>query len=269
MAQIGICLDPVFMDLPYTERIVKIAGLGFKKYEFWSHDNSFTPKGMVREEKDFNRIADLNAQYGLEITDFLYEPREDGEKTNLINKNHRNVILDNFGAIAEKAKKINCRSFIVTGGFLIPAQNRDTSLLNLVDTLTALVKEGEKHGITLLLEPLNSKIDHKDTFLSDPELSVNIIQAINSPFLKLLYDIYHMQIMGGNILAFVKENLNFIGHFHIAGVPGRNEPYKGELDYPFIVKEISAAGYTGAFGLEYWPKDAAEASLKKSLEYLS
>jgi hydroxypyruvate isomerase len=78
-----------------------------------------------------------------------------------------------------------------------------------------------------------------------------------------------MQIMGGNILAFVKENLAHIGHFHIAAVPGRNEPYRGELDYARLVKEISGMGYTGVFGLEYWAKDGYEESLKRSLQYLS
>jgi hydroxypyruvate isomerase len=269
MEHIGICLDPVFTDLPYDERIVKIAGLGFKKYEFWTSGYSLTDRGMVRQEKDFGLIAELNARYGLETTDFLYDAGRNGEKSNITDKSQKGFIIDCFGAAAEKAKKINCPAFIISGGLLIPSQSRDASLLNLVDTLGALAKEGEKQGITLLLEPLNDKVDHKDTFLSDPRLSVDIIKAIDSPRLKLLYDMYHMQIMTGNILAFVKENLSRIGHFHIAGVPGRHEPYRGELDYSFILKEIRAAGYTGVFGLEYWPGEAAEISLRKSREYLS
>jgi hydroxypyruvate isomerase len=112
-------------------------------------------------------------------------------------------------------------------------------------------------------------VDHRDAFLDDPRLTLRVVKFLKSPRLKILYDIYHMQIMGGDILSFVRENLEHIGHFHIAGVPGRHEPYLGELDYPRIIREVSAMGYTGCFGLEYWPLEAAEISLKKSLACLS
>ncbi|GHT78111.1 hydroxypyruvate isomerase [Spirochaetia bacterium] len=268
MAAIGICIDPVFMNLPYTERVRKIAALGFKKYEFWSENHSLTDKGMIHEQKDFSRFAELNAEYGLEITDILYEPGKDGVKANLISRGDTGKLVDNFGALAEQSRKIGCPAFIITGGTVLAGQSRDTSLLNLFYNVSALVKEAEKHRITLLLEPLNVKIDHRDTFLWDPQTAVDIVKAVNSPFLKVLYDIYHMQIMGGNILAFVKENLNHIGHFHIASVPGRNEPYRGELDYGQIVREITGMGYTGNFGLEYWPTEDVTASLGKSLRCL-
>ena len=79
--------------------------------------------------------------------------------------------------------------------------------------------------------------------------------------MKLLYDIYHMQIMDGNVLSFVKKNLPYIGHFHVAGVPGRKEPVPSELDYAFILGEIDRMGYTGYFGLEYWPSGDSAQSL--------
>jgi hydroxypyruvate isomerase len=84
----------------------------------------------------------------------------------------------------------------------------------------------------------------------------------------MLFDIYHMQIMTGNILAFVKENIRHIGHFHVAGVPGRHEPDACELDYAFILKEIDAMGYDGYFGLEYWPTVGDGESLKRTLRSL-
>jgi hydroxypyruvate isomerase len=269
MSAVGICIDPVFVNLSYPERIRKIAALGFKHYEFWSHDHSLTGGGMIRELKNFDDLGELNDKLGLRLTDILYSPGGEGEGANLIRAGDKNKLVDNFGALAERARKIGCGAFIITGGTLIPGQGRDESLLNLIGNLSALREEAERYGITLLLEPLNSKVDHPDTFLDDPRLSADIIKAINSSSVKILYDIYHMQIMGGNILSFVAENLRYIGHFHIAGVPGRNEPFGGELDYARIVREITAMGYTGCFGLEYWPKGDVEGSLRKSLEYLS
>jgi hydroxypyruvate isomerase len=266
MSAIGICIDPVFLNLSYPERIRKIAALGFKHYEFWSPDRSLTDKGMIREPKNFDELGELNAELGLSLTDILYSP---GGEANLIRREDKNKLTDNFGAFAERAKRAGCGACIITGGTLIPGQGRDESLLNLLGNLSALLGEAEKNGMTLLLEPLNSKLDHRDTFLDDPRLAVGVVKALNSPRVKILYDIYHMQIMAGNILSFVKENLEYIGHFHIAGVPGRHEPYEGELHYGHIVREVKALGYTGCFGLEYWPLEGTEISLRRSLDCLS
>jgi hydroxypyruvate isomerase len=266
MRDVAICIEPVFVDLPYPERIKKIAALGYKKYEFWQPDRSMTKEGMIQKDKDLTAFAELNAQYGLEITAMLYSPSEGGIKLNMISREDTAKLVDNFGAVTGLAKKVGCKALMVAGGTLIPGQSNDISLMNLFHNLSVLASEAEKQGVTLLLEPLNSKVDHRDTFLSDPRLAVDMVSAVNNPFCKLLYDIYHMQIMAGNILDFVRENLRYIGHFHIAGVPGRHEPYSGELDYGRIVRAICDMGYPGCFGLEYWPAEAdTEASLRKSL----
>ena len=124
-------------------------------------------------------------------------------------------------------------------------------------------------GITLLLEPWNTRVDHPDNFLDDPHTCAEVLKRVNSPNVKMLYDIYHMQIMDGNVVAFLRENIGLIGHFHVAGVPGRHEPDSCELNYPFIIGEIDRLGYTGHVGLEYWPTVGDAESLKRTLEYLS
>ena len=269
MASIGVCIEPFFTGLTRPERVRKIAALGFTKYEFWSPCASLAGPGMIQASKDFDLLGELNARLGLETTGFLYSPGEEGNRAHPLKREDKNRFIDDFGAAAALAHKIRCGAFIITGGAAVPEQSRDASLLTLFDLLADLAREAVKQGITLLLEPLNTKIDHRDAFLAEPQLALDLVKAVNSPRLKLLYDIYHMQIMGGNILAFVRDSLDYIGHFHLAGVPGRNEPYTGELDYARIVREITAMGYPGVFGLEYWAKEDGEASLKKSLEYLS
>jgi hydroxypyruvate isomerase len=97
---------------------------------------------------------------------------------------------------------------------------------------------------------------------------IEVLEAVEHPNAKMLYDIYHMQIMAGNILDFVGRNLKHIGHFHIAGVPGRHEPDACELNYPYIVREIQKMGYKGHFGLEYWPTVDPEQSLERTRRYL-
>jgi hydroxypyruvate isomerase len=269
MANIGVCLDPFFLDLPYKERIRKVAELGFKGYEFWFHNFRFSRKGLEPEEKNFDEIAELNARYGLVTTDIVYNHCDGGIFAALINAADRGKLVDNFGRLAELAKKIGCRAFISASGNVISDQCRDASILNMLNNLNALSREAETQGIVLLLEPWNTKVDHPNNFLWDPQLSVEIVKAVDSPNVKLLYDIYHMQIMSGNILDFVRDNLQYIGHFHIAGVPGRHEPFDCELDYTHIIKTIEKSGYQGFFGLEYWATIDDETSLRKSLNYLS
>ena len=139
----------------------------------------------------------------------------------------------------------------------------------MTEGLTLLAPVCRRNGITLIVEPFNSRVDHPDYFLDNPETCVEVLRRVNSPNVKMLFDIYHMQIMYGNILLFVRQNLEHIGHFHIAGVPGRHEPVPSELDYAFILKEIDAMGYTGYFGLEYWPTGDAAASLERTRRALA
>jgi hydroxypyruvate isomerase len=111
-------------------------------------------------------------------------------------------------------------------------------------------------------------VDHKGYYLDGTATGFDIVRAVDSPNVKLLYDVYHMQIMEGNIIATVTENIDCIGHFHAAGVPGRHELWSGELDYRRITEAIDKAGYTGSFGLEYWPTGDHAASLAQTARYL-
>jgi hydroxypyruvate isomerase len=140
---------------------------------------------------------------------------------------------------------------------------------NVEQTLAQAAALAAKHNFVLFLECLNTRTDHFNYFLDSSAEGATIVRAINSPNLRLLYDVYHMQIMEGSVISTIEENLDVIGHFHSAGVPGRHELMDGELNYRDIVRRIEAAGYTGAFGLEYTPAIADHArSLRQTRQYL-
>jgi len=109
-------------------------------------------------------------------------------------------------------------------------------------------------------------VDHPGYFLDSAKEEAKIIREINHPNVRLLYDIYHMQIMEGSIISTIEKNIDIIGHFHAAGVPGRGELYLGELNYPCIIKRIDELGYDGYIGLEYFPSIDSEASLRRIKE---
>jgi len=267
MVQLAACIEPFFSDLDYEDRIMKIHDIGFKAYEFWFHDKRFDGARLIDEMKDFDRIAELNDRYGLATADFVFNHPDGGVVAALIDSRDRNKLLDSLEEMIGYAKKIGCSRFISGSGNRIAGQNPEEAIENMVQSLSDVMKTCGQHGITLLLEPFNTKVDHPDYFLDNPEVCVDVLEKVNHPNLKMLFDIYHMQIMTGNVVAFVRKNIDYIGHFHIAGVPGRHEPDVCELNYKFILDEIDNLGYSGFAGLEYWPTIRPEESLKRTLTY--
>lgn len=134
--------------------------------------------------------------------------------------------------------------------------------------LKKLMPSAEKHGVILVMELLNSKVNHKDYQCDFTEWGVKLCKAVGSENFKLLYDIYHMQIMEGDVIATIRKHHKYIAHYHTAGVPGRNEiDDSQELFYPAIIKAIMDTGYTGFIGQEFIPRRLPPIeSLKQGIE---
>jgi hydroxypyruvate isomerase len=137
---------------------------------------------------------------------------------------------------------------------------------NSVVFLDKVKKQAEDKGVTLCLELLNSKKDHPDYHCDHTWWGVEVCKRVSSPRVKLLYDIYHMQIMEGDVIATIAKNIQWIGHFHTAGVPGRHEPDDTqELNYRAVAKAIVEAGFTGYLAHEYSPLRDPLVSLEQAI----
>jgi hydroxypyruvate isomerase len=133
--------------------------------------------------------------------------------------------------------------------------------------LALLVPLAEREGITLILELLNSKVDHPDYQADRTAWGVSVCQKVNSPRVKLLYDIYHMQIMEGDIVRTIESSHPWIAHYHTAGNPGRNDlDDEQELNYSSILRAIKRTGYAGYIAHEFIPKRDATAALKDTFQ---
>jgi hydroxypyruvate isomerase len=136
--------------------------------------------------------------------------------------------------------------------------------------LRRVAKAAEDAGITLVLELLNSKVDHADYQADHTAWGVAVCEMVNSPRVKLLYDIYHMQIMEGDVIRTIQNNHQWIGHYHTAGNPGRHEiDTTQELYYPAIVRAIAATGYQGFLGQEFIPTRDPATTLREAFELCS
>jgi hydroxypyruvate isomerase len=133
--------------------------------------------------------------------------------------------------------------------------------------LSRVAKAAEDAGATLALELLNSKVNHPDYQCDRTAWGLAVIERVNSPAVRLLYDVYHMQVMEGDVIRTIDAHHDAFAHYHVAGNPGRHEPdATQELWYPAIYNAIIATGYQGYVGMEYVPKGGPVASLRASLE---
>jgi hydroxypyruvate isomerase len=138
---------------------------------------------------------------------------------------------------------------------------------NTIAGLNRVKKIAEDHGLTICLELLNSKINHPDYMCDHTAWGVRVVQEVNSPNVKLLYDIYHMQIMEGDLIDTIRNNIQWLGHFHTGGVPGRHElDGTQEVQWDGVMRAIAETGFKGYVAHEFVPTGDPLASLRKAVD---
>jgi hydroxypyruvate isomerase len=163
------------------------------------------------------------------------------------------------------AKAANIPQIIVFSGNRKGMSDTE-GLANCAAGLARITASAEKHGVTIIMELLNSKVDHGDYMCDHTAWGLDLVQKVGSPRFKLLYDIYHMQIMEGDVIRTVTSNLDSIAHFHTAGVPGRHElDDKQELNYRAICEAIVNKGFTGYLAQEFMPTRDPLTSLREAV----
>jgi hydroxypyruvate isomerase len=209
--------------------------------------------------EQWDRIRDA----GLAIAIFIgHRSLSDGMNDK---KNHDRIekeMVDNFElAVKYKIPSILCLSGNRRG---MPDEE---GLDNTVACCKRIIKAAEDRQLTVCLELLNSKVDHPDYQCDRTTWGVEVCKRVNSPAMKLLYDIYHMQIMEGDLIRTIKKNIKYFGHFHTAGNPGRNNiDETQEIYYPAVMKAIADSGYTGYVGHEFSPKGDPLEAMRKTFQ---
>ncbi|MGQ9589182.1 MAG: hydroxypyruvate isomerase family protein [Planctomycetota bacterium] len=270
MATLSVCLETVFVDLPPLERIEKIRACGYGAVEFWHPEGTWDGRRIRTDlPKDPRALREACLRHGVALADFAFHAWDGSLGGCPVRREDRARFLDQVRRMVSFARESGAAQGIVLSGTVDSGLSRSEMRRNLEEALAEAAALAGPQGVTLLLEPLNAIVDHPGYYLTSTREGLEIIRSVGSPHLKLLYDVYHMQIMEGNLLGTIEAAIDRIGHFHAAGVPGRGELFRGEIDYPNVLRRIEALGYQGAFGLEYFPAipDHAE-SLRKTLEYL-
>jgi len=237
--QYSLCIDSIYPKDNLKEKLKKIKQAGFKFIEFWDW-----------RDKDFELI--INS--GLKVSNFS------GNRISSLTLDNKEKVIQEVNASIDVAKKLKCDRIMLLSDILendgsvkINSISSEKKFLRLYDNLKVLVEAAKKRDIMLVIEPLNTFKDHKNYYLDNFQKTLELIQLINSEHLKILYDIYHMQIMEGNILDTLQKYHQLIGYIHMANVPYRCEPWIGELNFKFILKELSKV-YSGFVGFEFFIK---------------
>ena len=248
-------------------------------------------KGRIRQsvcqwcyrQMSIDQLAQSAASIGLRGVDLLqpddYEiPRRcglvctmgyagGGEINKALNRTENHAAIEQaFRANIPRAAKAGVPNVITFSGNRAGLSD-DEGARNTVAGLNRLKKIAEDHGVTICLELLNSKRDHHDYMCDHTSWGVRVAQEVNSPNVKLLYDIYHMQIMEGDLIETISTNIQWIGHFHTGGVPGRHE-LNGtqEVQWDAVMRAIADSGFRGYVAHEFIPTADPLASLKSAAD---
>lgn len=270
MAKISVCAECFFTELPFDERVRRIAAIGYEHIEFWHPEGTFDGSDIVlAQSKDAASLKALARDTAIGFNDFAFGAWDGSIGGSPTNAADHPAYFQQIQKMLDFANQINCPRGIVLSGMTQANMSIEQMNDNLLAAFARATQMAQKAGVTLVIEPLNSLVDHAGYHLDSTAPAVRIIRELNSPNLKLLYDVYHMQIMQGNVIDFIENNIDIIGHFHAAGVPGRAELFDTEINYPAIIKKIDELGYDGCFGLEYLPKMDHTESLRRTLQYLN
>ena len=237
-----------FGNIDFCDAIRKVAALGYDAIE------TYNWKGL-----DLDKVKNTLDENGVELLSMCTT------EFRMTSPEHRGLWLEGLKESCKAANRLGVKKLITQVGQDTGAP-REEQRASIVAALNAAKPILEDYGVTIMPEPLNTYVNHPGYYLWSSVEAFDIIREVDHPSVKLIYDIYHQQVMEGNIIPSITKNLDLIAHLHSAGHPGRHELQFGENDYKVIFDAIDKAGYTGACGLEYSPLMDPIESLKIAKE---
>ncbi|MGC9347571.1 MAG: hydroxypyruvate isomerase family protein [Anaerolineae bacterium] len=239
-------------DIPLADFVAKVADMGFAAIELWARDD------------DFDRVVALADRYDLTIATMS---GHDSLAVGLNDPAQHERIEAELRASIDVAADAGIPGVICFSGNRRDGVSEEEAIAITAEGLSRVAPYAEAKGVNLNMELLNSKVDHAGYQCDHSAWGLAVCKQVNSPNVKLLYDIYHMQIMEGNVIQTIRENIDWIGHFHTAGVPGRRDlDDTQELNYAGICRAIAESGYNLYVGHEFKPKGEVYQALKQAFE---
>lgn len=234
----SLCIDMMFADTTFMDRIDAVKRCGFDTVEFWKWTN-----------KDIDAVNAKLAENGMRLSIFNIDSTDEQLSYDLSRGILNAGRVEDFLRALEESIPVY-KTLGATGMIVLIGEHSPYNKENVKACLTAAIPLLEQHDVTLIVEPLNA-IDRVGYSMPYATPVLELLREIGNPHVKMLYDIYHQNMMGDFSIDEVLANIDLIGHFHVADAPGRHEPGTGKVDYPSILRTILATDYDGCIGLEY------------------
>ena len=255
--KLSVMLWTVFKDLPFEQRLEKVAEAGYKyvelvgEYEKWS-DSDFIRANAKRKELGISFDATAGLKHGLS------------------DPNDREALLADLREALRSMERLDCPSIILLSGNVVPGMAREAQHRSCIEGLMAAAKlvEGKEiasQPIRLLLETIDPEENPK-YFLTSAAEAFQKVSAVNHPQVAFLYDFFHEQIAEGNLIEKLEKNIQHVRVVHIADVPGRHEPGTGEINYQSIFRKLAELKFDGVAAMEFLPTSDPVAKLRAARE---
>lgn len=222
------------------DRMAAAAAAGFRKVEIFTTAN-----------RDVASLKAALAETGCELLATVTDPR-----IQLVMEAQHDAFRDMFAKAAAEAAELGAKFIVVPSGSAVPYMKRPVQLAIVAKAITSIVPVAEANGLTILLEPVNTRVDHPGVLFGMTEDAVAVIEQVNSPSVKLLYDLYHSITEREDPTEVLPKVAGHVEHIQIADAPGRGEPGSGRIDWLAMLRLIESVGYTGVLGLECSPTGA-------------
>jgi hydroxypyruvate isomerase len=251
--QLSSCIEWQFTDAGDLDARLRAAGdAGFKLAEF-----------HLWRDKPVEALATALAETGMRLTSLCVDPRrsivDPAERAEMVT-----AVRETIAATATLGKP----NLIIASGFRVDGMSEEAHFANAVTALREAADAAEKAGVMLLLEPLNTRL-FATMYLVSTKLGLDLVEAVDSPNLRLLYDVWHSAVMGEDMAEVLADRVHLVAHVQVADMPDRNEPGTGSLDWGKVTGTLRELGYSGAIGLEYFPTLPMDQSLALSKRMLA
>ena len=258
MAKFAANLTMLFNEVDFLERFEKAHQCGFKAIEYL-FPYAYEPQVL----------ADKLDQYGFEQALFNMPPGNwnAGERGFAAIPGREEEFKQSVDTALLYAQALNCKKIHAMSGIVDQQFTRQQHIETFVNNIRYAADKFAEHEIELLIEPLNSR-DVPGYFIAHQREAVELIKQVNRPNVRLQFDVYHAQIMDGDLTVMIRDLADYIGHVQIASVPLRHEPSEGEINFLHIFNVLDKAGYNGWIGCEYNPKQSTKEGLVWVENYL-
>ncbi|MBV1693156.1 MAG: TIM barrel protein [Hyphomicrobiales bacterium] len=244
---LSACIETIFRteEPVFARRIDRCAEHGISRVEFWTW-----------RDKELADIEAALERTGVSVTAFATEP-----KGRLVDNGTHDEFLAGLKQSIEITKRLRARALIVLAGDTLDRVPREIQTNALVEALRRAAPLAERAGVLLVLEMFNTVKNHPGYFLDRTTDALDIVDAVGSPAVRILFDLYHSAMMGEDMRAVLSGRVHLVGHVHIADTNGRHEPGTGTIDFRTALSVLSGGGYVGPIGLEFWPTGSTADSL--------